>query len=578
MSFRRVLFLFAVLLSVGRSSDAHAAWVRDGAPLIPGQGVQNIRSVVPDGAGGAYIGWEQGGGDMWQVFAIRVNSQGDVVQGWPANGLPVFDPTRSLIAGTSLFADDAHHLFVVWCIRTATTKTFVMLQCLTDKGELAPGWPAPGVRLGLGTIGIDFVTHAVSDGADGAIVSWGPATLIDSLGPDVRAQRVDKSAQLLWGPEAREITPTAFWLAGPQLLSDGSGGAFMSWSSGPDDAGQIYVQRITSQGDPAPGWPPGGVAAASFTGNRVRGPMVSDGNGGVFIGWSESRVASGATDADVYAQRVLGNGTIAPGWARDGMVVCAQPRNQLLPLMCTDDAGGVIFGWTDFRPAALFTGVFAQRLDPSGHRLWADAGVPVCTAPDLQKLTALESDGKGGAWAAWEDWRNTYLDTDIYGAHLLADGSFDPDFPSHEAAICTAAGDQYSPMIAADAGYKAIAVWPDDRFTYPVAQIYLTQFMDPENLGPAPEPLAPEPPVLKRFGASLSPASGLTFSLPSSGVTRLEVFDVSGRRIESRDLGMLGAGDHAVRLQGLEGRPAGVYLLRLSQGERVWSARVLLLR
>jgi hypothetical protein len=49
-------------------------------------------------------------------------------------------------------------------------------------------------------------------------------------------------------------------------------------------------------------------------------------------------------------------------------------------------------------------------------------------------------------------------------------------------------------------------------------------------------------------------------------VARLELFDISGRRVVARAVGALGAGHHALDLA--EGRrlPAGLYLLRLTQG------------
>lgn len=66
-------------------------------------------------------------------------------------------------------------------------------------------------------------------------------------------------------------------------------------------------------------------------------------------------------------------------------------------------------------------------------------------------------------------------------------------------------------------------------------------------------------------------------SLPGVGPARLEMLDVMGRRIASRDLGSLGAGRHAIDL-GTERRFApGVYLLRLTQAGESKVARVTVL-
>jgi hypothetical protein len=56
------------------------------------------------------------------------------------------------------------------------------------------------------------------------------------------------------------------------------------------------------------------------------------------------------------------------------------------------------------------------------------------------------------------------------------------------------------------------------------------------------------------------------FVLAQAGTARIELLDVTGRRVVEREVGQLGPGAHAMDLA--EGRrlPEGVYVLRLSQG------------
>ncbi len=77
-----------------------------------------------------------------------------------------------------------------------------------------------------------------------------------------------------------------------------------------------------------------------------------------------------------------------------------------------------------------------------------------------------------------------------------------------------------------------------------------------------------------------SPAGRFTvfFELPSERVARLELFDLAGRRLQSREVGSLGAGRHVVDLAGTGRRLAsGVYFLRLAQGERTAVRRVVVI-
>jgi hypothetical protein len=70
----------------------------------------------------------------------------------------------------------------------------------------------------------------------------------------------------------------------------------------------------------------------------------------------------------------------------------------------------------------------------------------------------------------------------------------------------------------------------------------------------------------------------LAFTLPSAASARLEVMDVTGRRVFTREVGTMGAGRHTVHVGGDTPLRSGVYFVRLSQGADGASARVTVLR
>src|SRR5580765_8298854 len=51
--------------------------------------------------------------------------------------------------------------------------------------------------------------------------------------------------------------------------------------------------------------------------------IATDGSGGAFITWSDPRL--GAGNADIYVQRVLAAGTVDPAWPLNGQNVCTAP-------------------------------------------------------------------------------------------------------------------------------------------------------------------------------------------------------------------------------------------------------------
>ena len=69
----------------------------------------------------------------------------------------------------------------------------------------------------------------------------------------------------------------------------------------------------------------------------------------------------------------------------------------------------------------------------------------------------------------------------------------------------------------------------------------------------------------------------IAFRLPSAAPATLAMIDVAGRLVAERSVGALGAGRHLVDLAAGRRFPAGVYLIRLTQGDHVGTRRVTLL-
>lgn len=92
--------------------------------------------------------------------------------------------------------------------------------------------------------------------------------------------------------------------------------------------------------------------------------------------------------------------------------------------------------------------------------------------------------------------------------------------------------------------------------------------------GNPPPPPPGDPPTVPPgvMHVSPNPASTsfvISFTLTGSGPVRLDLLDVTGRHVASRDLGSMGAGGHTVQLNEAAHLQPGVYIVRLSQGGRI---------
>ncbi|MBI5168974.1 MAG: T9SS type A sorting domain-containing protein [Candidatus Eisenbacteria bacterium] len=71
----------------------------------------------------------------------------------------------------------------------------------------------------------------------------------------------------------------------------------------------------------------------------------------------------------------------------------------------------------------------------------------------------------------------------------------------------------------------------------------------------------------------------VSFSLPNNRPATLDLIDLAGRRVLSRNVGVMGAGRHTLSLEGETSRlPIGVYGIRLSQDGRVATSKVSIVR
>ncbi len=212
----------------------------------------------------------------------------------------------------------------------------------------------------------------------------------------------------------------------PAIRPDGLGGAFIAWQDIRNASEDIYLQRLTAAGELATGWPAGGVPISIHPASQHYTALVPDGLGGVLIAWVDYRnTGPGGTSTDIYAQRVLADGSIAPGWPLNGAPVIRAPGIQTAPVAAPDGFGGAYISWHD----DTAYDIFLQHLTASGEVApgWPPNGLPVCTDPGGQGYPQLVPDGAGGVVAAWGDLRDGPIA--VYAQRVVPPGQIAPGWP-----------------------------------------------------------------------------------------------------------------------------------------------------
>jgi hypothetical protein len=371
-------------------------WGANGVRLCAAANSQIFLQAVPDASGGAIFAWWDQRVSSWHVYCRRVNSVGTPL--WTANGVAI----ETAIDGDpypTAIADGAGGAIIAWRDRRITGVYHVYAQRVDSTGVVA--WTTNGVAVVTASVGQGGAA-LTTDGAGGAIVAWNDGR---TGAPGVYAQRLNSSGVAQWQTDGVLVSAGA---AGARLVSDGSGGAIISYGL----SGDIYARRISSGGSLQ--WSSADTVC-NATGTQRLNSIASDGAGGAILAWEDSR----AGNQDVYAARVRQDG-VDP-WATNGVSVCTAPNDQFFPASVSDGNGGVVITWEDRRDDAVGD-IYMQRLNGNGSALWNHDGTIVAKEEYGQQAPMIASDGAGGAFAAWQDNRNDY-DFKVYTMRVKSGGS-----------------------------------------------------------------------------------------------------------------------------------------------------------
>ncbi|HCV43153.1 MAG TPA: hypothetical protein DGH68_06690, partial [Bacteroidetes bacterium] len=144
----------------------------------------------------------------------------------------------------------------------------------------------------------------------------------------------------------------------PTIVSDGAGGAIITWEDRRTGFSDIYAQRINASG--VVQWTADGVAICNSFNGQDTPKIVSDGAGGAIITWNDRR--NGDSNNDVYAQRINGSGVVQ--WTPNGVAISNATFDQVAPTIVGDGAGGAIITWEDTRSGVI--NIYTQRINASG--------------------------------------------------------------------------------------------------------------------------------------------------------------------------------------------------------------------
>ncbi len=271
-----------------------------------------------------------------------------------------YNPSVAASAGTFL---------VVWQDERNSGTTGVDIYGTRVGGNGSVTDPA---GLTLSTAVTDQIRPAVAGDGSTFMVIWQDARGVGGTGNDIYGTRVS-STGTIFNPTGLAISTDGNEQTTPALAAAASG--FLAVWQDDRNGGNtdVYGARINSIGTVLD---PGGISI-STDGSDQTTPTVASHGTNYLVAWTDDR-SSGETGLDVYAGRVLGDGTTPDG---DGFAVCTVLRDQFNPTLAAGPSAYVV-AWQDQRGTSTGNEVFTARVGTNGVVLDV-SGVPMPGSGDV---------------------------------------------------------------------------------------------------------------------------------------------------------------------------------------------------
>jgi len=578
-------------------ADGNILLIEQGMPVCTASGLQSTPRIVADGSGGAIVAWQDNrSGSTNDIYAQKIDPNG--LSRWTANGIAICAGQTGLTLG-KMIPDGAGGAIIAWHDRRNFAND-VFVQRIAADGSVM--WTANGVAV-VSADGHQQNPTLASDGAGGAIIAWEDARVLPN---DIYAQRIDGTGAVRWTANGVAVCLASYTQILPQVIPDGIGGAIVAWSDYRyNPFSSIFAQRLSSSGSAY--WTADGIGISSGMYSRFYCQIVSVGSGEAILAWEDQRNGS---DSDIYAQKIDTTG--AAHWTANGIPVCEATDYQTDVRLVMDNAGGAVAIWEDQREGATDVDIYAQRIYSDGSVHWTADGVAVCSAASSQAGPEPATDGWNGAIVTWRDPRsgtsfvycqrvdgagNTVVATMLQSfAAAWSDGGVRIEWTLSEMdddtefIVSRASGIpvDFTPIFSEDItreglsfSFVDIDCEPGTTYYYRVEVVSAAGHFLLFETNPVETPPA-ELTLRQNHPNPFNPSTTIKYQVPERCRVTLEVYSVSGDLVARlydghRERGAYTASWNGCDTKGLQ-MSSGVYLYRLKAGKETLSRKMILLR
>jgi hypothetical protein len=563
-------------------------WGSDGvAPTAPTTLGRSNPHVIPDGTGGCFVAWDETNPSLYYYVRVQhLLASGAPDPAWPADGAlvaqgdgPFFGITRLVSVAGLVPASSGGCIVAVSSSSSGCHDGF----CVSGGSVTLTRADAVGALSPAGALEpfCSSFTEAIVtlDGGGGLFA------LTKTGCPNEMRFR-----HTLIGGEPPVPLPVLGFVAQSDIARVADGSVLAKVGRGFLSPNPVWF-HWNADGSPAAGAPAGGLVLPA-------GPsrFAPDESGTSVFVWQPA-----GTPGPLFGIRLEPDGSGSPGWPATGLPFASAPALVEPFAACSDGAGGVVVVWQDKRAGNENRDLYVMRRFADGAPASVPAsGYPLCTAPGHQLNPRIVTLAPGVSIAVWEDLRSgstgdlyaqrITLDTPVPATASFVRADAHTDRVSLEWRLSDGVaevvlersrdGNEWSELariVPGDLGrvsYEDTDVRPAETLAY---RIHFAA--DGQRIWTVP--VWVEIPRAELALRVLPPTArgrlSLEITLASSEPARLDLMDVSGRRLRSYDLSGYGKDPTRLELE-LGDVASGIAWMRLRQGSESRTLRLAITR
>lgn len=333
-------------------SNGNKLWTPNGVAIATKVIREHNEKICSDGAGGAYIVWEQEDSIYWDVWAQRVNQNG-IVQ-WSAGGKALCTVRGNRI-NPKLQKDGKGGAIITWQDKRSGFYD-IYAQRVNASGNLLWGNGAKVICNAANTQNNPKIDPSNTTG--GAYITW--ADKRNGTDYDIYLQKVDSNGNIQFATNGISVCNASGSQSAPDILSNKVEGVIICWKDYRAGNSDIYAQRIAANGTII--WAANGVPVCTSPRDQINPNICEDFYGGAIITWQDTNLVN---DNDIKAQRISYAGNAM--WAANGISIGTAVDIQKSPKNISDGQGGSIFVFQDKRSGS--NDIYAHHIFSNGTYL-----------------------------------------------------------------------------------------------------------------------------------------------------------------------------------------------------------------